>query len=476
MSRPVVSPLAVDLDGTLLRSDMLLESFWSACGRNWRSPFAAARALLRGKAELKRYLAGQADVDVATLPYDETVIDYIRRFREAGGHTALVTASDQSIATAIAAHIGLFDEVHGSDGRINLKGESKAAFLNERYGPGGYAYLGDSAADLEVWKHAGRAITLNATPKMRSKVEEIAAEAEHLTSAPASGSDYLRAIRPHQWMKNILVFLPMLAAHDFSAHALGASLLAFLAFSMIASSVYVLNDLLDLAADRAHPRKRERPFAAGDIPIAHGIWMGGGLLLGGLLISLALGKWFFLVVVGYYFLTTAYSLSLKRRMVIDICVLAGLYTMRILAGSAATGLVLSVWMLAFAIFFFFALAAVKRQAELVDNAKRRKLAVSGRGYTVNDLPVISMMAISAGYVSVLVMALYVNAPTTQGLYSLPQALWGICFVLLYWLSRTVMLAHRGEMHDDPVVFAVKDRISRLCFLLILGLAVAAMLL
>ncbi|TCM78977.1 UbiA family prenyltransferase [Rhodovulum steppense] len=460
--------LAVDLDGTLLRSDMLFESFWSACGRRWWQPFATLRALARGRAGLKRYLAEHACIDVATLPYDATVIEYIRRFQDVGGRTVLVTAADELLARRIADHLGIFDEVHGSDGVINLKADRKAAFLNDRYGVGRYAYMGDSRADLAVWAQAGHAVTVNAPSSLRDAVAAMKPAAEHLSSMPTVPSDYLRAIRPHQWLKNILVFMPMLAAHVVEIGAFAASLMAFMAFSLIASSVYVLNDLLDLAADRAHPRKRERPFASGRIPIAHGTWLAGGLFLAGAVVSLALGPAFFLVMAGYYLLTTAYSLALKRRVVIDICVLAGLYTLRIIAGGVATGLTLSVWILAFSIFFFFALAAVKRQAELVDSGRRGKLAASGRGYAVEDLPVISMMAIGAGYVSVLVMALYVNAPSTQELYTRPEALWGICCVLLYWISRTVLLAHRGQMHDDPVVYAAKDRISLLCFLLILG--------
>lgn len=475
MSRPDLPLLAVDLDGTLLRSDMLFESFWSACGQNWRQPFVTLRALSRGRAGLKRHLAEHARIDVTSLPYDAEVIDYVRRFRAAGGRTALVTASDETLARRIADHLDLFDEVYGSDGVTNLKAGRKAAFLNDRYGPGRYAYMGDSRADLEVWEQAGHAITVNAPGPLRAAVARRAPGAEHLTSAPPAVRDYLRAIRPHQWLKNILVFMPMLAAHAFEAGTFLASLLAFVAFSLVASSVYVLNDLLDLAADRAHPRKRERPFAAGRIPIMHGTWMAGGLLLAGALVALALGPTFLLVMAGYYALTTAYSFVLKRRAVLDICVLAGLYTVRIIAGGVATGLALSVWMLAFSI-FFFALAAVKRQAELVDNERRGKLAASGRGYTVEDLPVISMMAIGAGYLSVLVMALYVNAPTTQELYALPEALWGICCILLYWLSRTVLLAHRGQMHDDPVVYAAKDRVSQFCFTLILGFGLAGMLL
>ena len=278
-------------------------------------------------------------------------------------------------------------------------------------------------------------------------------------------------MRPHQWLKNLLVFLPMLAAHQFDGGTIFAALLAFISFSLVASSVYVLNDLLDLAADRAHPRKRLRPFAAGTIPIAHGTFMAAGLLGLGALIALLVGGNFLLLMVAYYVLTTAYSLALKRRLVIDICVLAGLYTMRILAGGAATDLPLSVWLLAFSVFIFLSLAAVKRQAELIDAANRGQLEASGRGYQVDDLPIISMIAIGAGYVSVLVMTLYVNSPAVLELYSVPEALWGVCAILLYWVTRMVMKTHRGEMNDDPVVFSVTDRTSQICVATMFGFAV-----
>ena len=245
-------------------------------------------------------------------------------------------------------------------------------------------------------------------------------------------------------------------------------LLAFICFSVVASSVYVLNDLLDLAADRAHPRKKNRPFASGSIPIAHGTWMAAGLLLLGAALAVSISVDFLLAMAAYYILTTAYSLHLKRRIVIDICVLAGLYTARIVAGGVATGIPLSVWLLAFSVFFFLSLAAVKRQAELIDSVERGNIEASGRGYHVDDLPIISMIAIGAGYVSVLVMTLYVNSPAVVQLYAHPEALWGVCGVLLYWITRTVMVAHRGNMHDDPVVYAAKDRTSQICLLIILG--------
>lgn len=455
---------------------MLYESFWSAFGRNWRSPFHSAGALLHGRASLKRYLADQADIDIATLPYDPEVVAYVKNWRAKGGKAALVTASDDGIARQIAAHLGIFDEVFGSDGVSNLKGEHKAEFLENRFGHGEFAYMGDSRADLAVWARANLAVAVNPSAGLEKQAEMAAPHVETLNTHSASFKCYLRALRPHQWMKNLLVFLPMLAAHQFTPQVLLLSVLAFISFSLVASSVYVLNDLLDLSADRAHPRKRLRPFASGAIPISSGSWMAAGLLLGGAVIASFVGMEFFLVMVAYYALTTGYSLYLKRQLVIDICVLAGLYTTRIVAGGAATGLELSVWLLAFSMFLFLSLAAVKRQAELVDFAARGKLSASGRGYHVDDLPIISMIAVSAGYVAVLVMALYVSSPAVVELYPYPQALWGVCAVLLFWISRTVMIAHRGNMNDDPVIYAAKDRVSQLCFLVILGFVVAGSML
>ncbi len=464
--------LVVDLDHTLLRSDMLFESFWSAFGQDWRNPFRSLLALSKGKAALKRHLAETSRVDVRTLPYDDQVIAYVKAWCAAGGRTALVTASDDQIARAIEGHLALFDDVFGSDGTENLKGDRKARFLIDTYGDRQFSYMGDSEADLAVWKHAKTAIMVNASERVKSRAALVASEIEHLETHKPTVSAYLKAIRPHQWMKNALVFLPMLAAHQLDGSSFYASLLAFIAFSLVASSVYVLNDLLDLDADRAHPRKRQRPFASGSIPIASGTWMAAGLLAIGALIALFLGPVFFGVMLAYYVLTTLYSLYLKRRIVVDICVLAGLYTARIVAGGAATGVSLSVWLLAFSIFFFLSLAAVKRQAELVDNVKQGNLKASGRGYHVDDLPIISMISISAGYVAVLVMALYVNSADVVKLYANPEALWGVCAILLYWITRTVLLTHRGEMHDDPVIYAAKDRLSQLCFLIILAFVIA----
>lgn len=468
--------LVVDLDGTLLRSDILVESFWSAFGRDWRSPFKSMVALLSGRAALKKHLAGAAKLDVASLPYDPDVIAYVEAWRSRGGKTALVTASDQALALQVAEHLNLFDEVYGSDGRTNLKGSAKAAFLADHFSLEGFVYMGDATADLPVWQQARKAIAVNARPALKARVDQLGAEVEHLTTKTRSFGPYFMALRPHQWLKNILVFLPMMVAHRLDAPTLLQTSLAFIGFCLIASSVYVLNDLIDLASDRAHPRKRLRPFASGTVPILHGSWMAIGLLAFGAAISVLLGWKFALVMAVYYGLTTAYSLSLKRLIVIDICVLAGLYTLRIIAGGVAGDMLISMWLLAFSIFFFLSLAAVKRQAELVDSIERGRLTAKGRGYQVADLPIISMIALCSGYVSVLVMALYVNSPTVRELYPQPRALGGICGILLYWVTYMVMITHRGAMPDDPVVYAAKDRTSQVCGLLIVAFALAGALL
>ncbi len=468
--------LVVDLDGTLVRSDMLHETFWSASSRNWTAPLAAMAALARGKAALKRRMAELAELDAAALPYNVTVLHYVESWRARGGRTALVTASDQAVAQRVAEHLGLFDEVHGSDNGTNLRGETKAEFLAGKFGDGGFVYIGNDAADLPVWRRAGKAVVVDAPSGVAEQVDRMSRDAEHLPPSARSNGAYIRAMRPHQWLKNLLVFLPMLTAHDLSSGAFGRSVIGFVAFCLVASGVYVLNDLLDLGADRAHPRKRDRPIASGAVPIVHGTLMAPVLLLAGLALSLPAGAPFIVVVLTYMGLTTAYSLYFKRLIVIDICLLAGLYTIRIVAGGAATGIPLSVWLLAFSTFFFFALAAVKRQAELVDGVAAGRVTARGRGYRAEDLSLVATMAIASGYVSVLVMALYLNSPDVLELYGRPQLLWGVCPVLLFWITRMVMVTHRGEMDDDPVVYAVRDRVSLLCFVLVVGFAAAGALL
>ena len=464
--------LVVDLDGTLLKSDMLHESFWNAFAQRASTPVKSVTQLLTGKAALKSYLASEAVIDIASLPYDDEVIKYINEHRANGGKVALVTATDQLLADQIAQHLQIFDEVHGSNNGVNLKGAVKAKFLAEHFGRGNFSYIGDALADVPVWEVSEKAITVNASDAVRRKAEALGITVEHLETTRRSWDSYFKALRPHQWSKNILIFVPMLAAHKLDLSSFLSSCLAFVAFSLIASSVYIVNDLLDLNSDRIHPRKRSRPFASGAIPIVHGIQIAILCLLIGFAIAVFLGSVFLIVIGAYYMTTLAYSLVFKRKIIIDICVLAGLYTMRIFAGGAALGIDLSIWLLAFSVFFFLSLAAVKRQAELVDLGKRKETMISGRGYETHDLPIIAMISVASGYISVLVMMLYINSPNVTILYQTPEILWGVCCILLYWLTRTIMLTHRGRMHDDPVIFAATDKVSQICFLAVLGLMIS----
>lgn len=464
--------LVVDLDGSLIRSDLLFETFFSALKNSWLIPIMCLYKIFRGKAALKEYLAKESNIDYASLPFNQKVLERIKRHKASGGTVSLVTASNETLASNVADCLELFDEVHGSTASKNLIGENKAAFLTERYKETGFDYVGDSSADVHVWKRSHSAMMVNCSQRTQRAVQNLGKPYEILSDDRPCKRDYLKALRPHQWLKNILIFLPMLAGHQLDGATAWYSFLAFIAFSLIASSVYVVNDLLDLNADRAHPRKRLRPFASGVVPIAHGSFLALAALLSGVVIAAFLGLQFLLTLGAYYVLTTAYSLRLKQQIILDICFLAGLYTMRIVAGGVATGIDLSVWLFAFSIFFFFSLAAVKRQAELVDMAERGALTAKGRGYHVEDLPIISMVGLAAGYISVLVMALYVNSPTVMELYAIPETLWGICCVLLYWLTRMVLITHRGAMPDDPVVFAAKDRVSQICFVAMLSFAAA----
>lgn len=459
--------LAVDLDGTLLCSNMLHETFWSALASDWKVPFLALREIVAGKASLKAMLVDRCKVDVSLLPYDPMVIAKVKEWRDQGGRTALVTATDQRIANEIADHLCIFDEVFGSEPGRNLKGPAKANFLIQRYGCGRYVYIGDTYADLPVWGNAAQALVKSNSARLLKRAQAIQPATLQVTSQDAGLLALMKTMRPHQWLKNLLIFLAMGAAHQFDFTTILRAIAAFVAFSMIASSVYLVNDLLDLSADRAHPRKRFRPFASGAARIEHGIPLTILLMVLGGGISAALGPQFVAVLVVYYLTTLSYSLRLKRLPIIDICVLAALYTMRIIAGGVATNVPLSVWLLAFSLFFFFSLAAVKRQAELLDAVKANKLEIRGRGYHPQDLGLVTQLAVSSGVVSVLVMTLYVNSDAVSRLYHYPQALWPISLVLLYWISRVIFIAHRGEMHDDPIVFAARDRISMLCGLLVL---------
>lgn len=450
--------LVADLDGTLCRTDTLHEAILALIVR---SPLALLKLpgwLSEGRAGLKARLADQGVLDPELLPMNDAVIEALRVARSEGRPTALVSAADHRQVTAIAEATGLFDEAYGSAENRNLKGATKAEFLIQHFGEKQFDYMGDAHADLPVWAAARNAITVGAGQSLRHAAKGANAQTFHIDPPGEKWRSILKAMRPHQWSKNLLLFLPMLAAHDLSR--LPQVFLGFLAFCMTASAVYVINDLTDLEADRLHPRKRKRPFAAGDLMPLTGVILTAGLLFTALVLALMMpdGSRFLGVLLLYLFATFAYSLWLKRKLVVDVLMLAGLYTVRIIAGVAAASVVLSQWMLAFAMFLFLALAAVKRQAELTDQAKTGR-ASAGRAYEVDDLPVLRSLALSAGNAAVLVLALYISSDAVQQLYNWPELLWMICPMLLYWIVRMVMKTHRGLMTDDPIVYAATDPVS-----------------
>lgn len=453
-------PIVVDLDGTLIRTDMLHESALRVVRDKPLHVLRIPYWLTRGKAFLKSRLASHTDFDPASLPYNQDLLAWLHTQRAAGRRLILCTASDRSIAEPIAEHVGLFDEVMASDGTSNLAGRNKAAALEERFGRGGYDYVGNSNADLHVWERARRAIVVNAGERLARAAGKVT-EVEKEFPAPAIGFGAVRRIlRAHQWMKNVLLFVPLLAAHDvFAADSWVALLLAFASFSLCASTVYIANDLLDLESDRAHPRKRARPFASGTVPAWVGVAAAPVLFGLSLLIGSRVGSSFVSWLLVYFAVTCAYSWRLKQLVLIDCLTLAILYTLRIIAGGAAAGLPMSFWLLAFSMFLFLSLAFVKRYAELQLQMAQGKEKVHGRGYSTVDAPLVQMFGINTGIAAVVVLALYLNSDAIIVRYSRPELVMGAVPVMLFWVSWIWLQAHRGNMHDDPVVFAVKDKVS-----------------
>ena len=457
-------PLVVDLDGTLLRSDLLIETgllFLRDRPHRFLDPL---RWLLRGKAALKHELAYATDVDVSVLPYDEAVIEFIRAERGRGRRVVLATASHRRLAERVAEHLALFDEVISTEGDRNLSAGTKRDVLVKAFGEKGFDYLGNSADDLPVWSAARSGFIANASRSIERRARRLGNLSGVVSRAQSSWRDWAKALRLHHWLKNVLLFVPLLASHLYSVPALVAeSLLAFVCFGLCASSVYILNDLLDVADDRHHLRKRYRPYASGRLTLRSGYLAVPVLLLAAFGLAAWQLPWLFVAGLGaYYLLTLAYSLWLKRRMVIDVMGLAALYTLRIILGGWAIGIGLSFWLLAFSMFLFLSLAMVKRYAELYDRqVQGNGEIVRGRGYLAGDLAMIASLGGAAGYLSVLVLALYINDPDTAQMYRRPEFIWLACPLLLTWISRVWMIAHRGGMHEDPVIFAIRDRASLL---------------
>lgn len=468
MSSP---PLIVDLDGTLIRTDMLHESALRALRDQPLAILLIPYWLWLGKAVLKRNLTRLTDFDPSSLPYHQDLLIWLKQQQNQGRQLILCTATDQIIALAIAEHLGIFDAVMASDGLINLAGKHKAEALEQRYGISGFDYAGNSHTDIPVWQCARQAIVVNATEKVTEQANESCLVERVFPKSTVGFSAWRKVLRLHQWLKNALLFVPLLAAHQLTnTEAWLALTLAFFSFSLCASSVYIVNDLLDLESDRQHPRKRLRPFAAGLVPVSVGVTLAPLLLVASFALAQQVGGHFVSWLVFYFVLTCAYSWGLKRLMLVDCLTLAMLYTLRIVAGAAAISMSLSFWLLAFSVFLFLSLAFVKRYAELEVQLLSGKQKTLGRGYYTLDAPLLQTMGMTSGYAAILVLAFYLNSDAVTKLYKMPELIWAAVPIMLFWISWMWMKAHRGEMHDDPLVFAVKDKAS-----LLAGLAFAVVL-
>ena len=478
---PAEPPLVVDVDGSLIGGDLLIEGIARLLSVSPLSlfalPFRLAAAMVRGRAGLKRRIAEAVRLSPDTLAWNPAVLEEIAAAQAAGRSVWLASASDARAVLALAETVGAAGCL-ASDGRTNLAGEAKAAALVARFGERGFDYIGNERRDLAVWKRARRAIGVGLGTGLARKVRALDGEARFLPGLGGGPRDWFRALRPYQWVKNVLVFVPLAAAHETGAGPYLVAAGVFAALAAVASGTYLLNDLLDLPHDRGHPAKRHRPMAAGKVPLLPMIGLGAALAAGGLALafwlSAAAGLW----VLAYLAVTCAYSLSLKRKIFVDVTALAMLYAVRVLAGAAAVSVPLSPWLLAFFLFLFLALAIVKRQGELRGSGRS---ASGGRAYLAEDVPVMAALGAASGFASVVILTLYIQSPETGERYARPEFLWLICPLLLYWLGRMALLAgRRGEDserlpdNDDPLLFALRDRTSWLTGLAVLAAFAAAL--
>jgi 4-hydroxybenzoate polyprenyltransferase len=467
LPKPAASfPLVVDLDGTLVKTDLLIESLFSLVKRNPLYVLLLPFWLLKGKAFFKQQVNRRVTLDVGSLPYDRELIDHLKVQRSRGRLLFLATGNDQRPARQVAEHLQLFERVLASDGVVNLSARAKRDRLIAEFGEKGFDYAGNEKRDLEVWPWARKAIVVNSPGSVLRRAGRIADVERVFNGRGSVVKPYLRALRLHQWVKNLLVFVPLVMAHRYNEPALiGKVFLAFCAFGFCASSVYMINDLTDLSADRRHPRKRARPFAAGELSLLWGVGSAPLLLGAGLVLALFLPLPFLGMLLLYFLLNLGYSFTIKRVAVLDVVTLAGLYTMRIMAGSAAMAIWPSAWLLAFSMFLFLSLALLKRYAELVMVHRVDGGNVRVRGYRVTDKDLLASLGTGSGYVAVLVLAMYISSGAAQILYTRHELIWFLCPLLLYWIGYIWLIGHRGEMDDDPLVFVFRNRVSRILFLL-----------
>ncbi|WP_373999499.1 UbiA family prenyltransferase [Bdellovibrio bacteriovorus] len=452
-----------DLDDCLIKTDLLYEQ-WLVLLKSKPLIFLKSPIwLFKGRSFFKTKLSEHAPITANLLPYRDEVLRFLKASKaDKNNKLILASASPEAWVSDISSHVGLFEHTLGSSAELNLKGTNKYKAIRAAIGDNAFTYIGDHAADIEIWKHCSKVVAVNPSPNLKSKIASLAKPTEVITdSKKAAWKLAIKQIRPHQWIKNVLVFLPSFAGHKLlDVENIQNALLAFAGFSFAASFVYVLNDLLDLKADRNHHTKKRRPFASGDLPIKWGLLLLPALLAGCGIMAALLPVDFAIWISVYLILNLAYSLYLKQSVVVDIIILSMMYTLRIFAGSAATSVPISEWLLSFSTLFFFSLACVKRYTEIIRS--KNKITLDGRGYRQVDYSMVQSLGVGSGLISILIILLYLQSNDVRALYSNPQNLWFATPVLLFWISRVWILTNRDEIHDDPVVFAVKDKISWIC--------------
>lgn len=452
-----IEPLCVDLDGTLVKSDTLVDSLLVLARTRPLLLLRLPGTLLRGKAGFKAFITSHVELDVAHLPYNRKLLHFLQQERARGRQLCLATGADVRLAKRVAHHLGIFSAVLGSDGETNLTGQKKLAILENQFGKNGFAYIGNGTADLPLLSSASETMLANPSTALRSSIRKLRIAPSRVFEERANSlRSLLNAVRPHQWAKNLLILLPPLLAHDRSLSILAKAFLAFFCFCCTASATYLVNDLFDIEADRRSTIKRLRPFASGDLAPATGLIAATALLIVSFGVTRALPVEF-LFWLGFYVASTlAYSLYLKRIALVDVLVLSALYTLRLLAGGAATRTPISDWLAGFAIFLFFSLAIVKRFAELENIRLTGTQVKNGRGYLMSDIEQLRSFGTASAFAAVVVFANYISSQDVMKLYHHPRNLWLIVPFMIFWLCRVWLLASRGELDEDPVAFALTD--------------------
>lgn len=461
-------PLVVDLDGTLVQTDTLVESMFAAVRTNPLILLQVPLWLAGGRARLKQALAQQSAFEVRTLPVESDLLHHLRAEKSRGRRLVLATGADAKVAHAVVDPLHLFDAVLASDGRVNLSGQCKRERLVREFGERGFDYVGNSARDLPVWASARRALLVAASPRLAAAVQRVAEVERRFPGGTRRLGDYLDAMRVRHWLKNMLVLVPLVAAHRlYDPALLTRALLAALCFSLAAAGVYLLNDLLDLRADREHPHKRHRALACGRVPLTHALLLFPGLWLAAALLSLWLPPPFLAALGSYVVLMIAYSMRLKDVAIVDTLLLAAGYTLRIQAGALAMQLAVSPWLLVCSMALFFGLALLKRYAELVMLRIRAGRSVRIHAYRAGDATLVAGLGVASGCIAVTLLALYPAVGASDSLARRP--VWLVCALLLFWTGHMWLMAQRGHIHDEPVSFALRDRVSRVVGIVTLGI-------